>query len=87
MKFFDSQGQKLADPAEEQIEELLAAAPGIDPGRSSRSRSRQTVPQHILERFGTDLTGLRIAVDCANGASRGSRRMHSSGAGRGACHR
>ena len=24
--------------------------------------------EHILEHFGTDLTGLRIAVDCANGA-------------------
>jgi phosphoglucosamine mutase len=26
---------------------------------------------HILERFGADLTGLRIAVDCANGAYAG----------------
>src|SRR4030095_13252018 len=24
--------------------------------------------EHVVERFGTDLTGLRIAVDCANGA-------------------
>src|SRR5260370_845563 len=27
--------------------------------------------QHILERFGSDLSGLRIAVDCANGAYAG----------------
>jgi phosphoglucosamine mutase len=27
--------------------------------------------EHIVERFGTDLTGLRIAVDCANGAYSG----------------
>src|SRR5436309_768664 len=27
--------------------------------------------EHVLERFGTDLSGLRIAVDCANGAYSG----------------
>ncbi len=27
--------------------------------------------EHVVERFGTDLTGLRIAVDCANGAYSG----------------
>jgi phosphoglucosamine mutase len=27
--------------------------------------------EHVLERFGSDLTGLRIAVDCANGAYAG----------------
>src|SRR5712691_7537102 len=33
VKFFDSKGHKLSDASEEQIEELLAAAPGIDMGR------------------------------------------------------
>src|SRR5690349_23375470 len=33
VKFFDAQGHKLADRSEEQIEELLTAAPGIDMGR------------------------------------------------------
>src|SRR5438874_1980654 len=36
VKFFDAQGHKLPDQAEEQIEELLAAAPGIDQGRIER---------------------------------------------------
>src|SRR5262249_21721766 len=27
--------------------------------------------QHILDRFGSDLSGLRVAVDCANGAYSG----------------
>ena len=42
VKFFDSQGHKLSDQAEEQIEELLAAAARRRPGthRARRSRDR-----------------------------------------------
>src|SRR6266849_1133812 len=36
VKFFDSKGRKLDDRSEEQIEELLAAAPGVDQGRIDR---------------------------------------------------
>jgi phosphoglucosamine mutase len=72
VKFFDSHGHKLADAAEEQIEELLAAAPGIDLGRIEHVEiATDSYLDHILERFGTDLSGLRIAVDCANGAYAG----------------
>ena len=48
VKFFDSQGHKLSDAAEEQIEELLAAAPGIDQGsdRARRGRDRLVPAAH-----------------------------------------
>jgi phosphoglucosamine mutase len=72
VKFFDSQGHKLPDSAEEQIEELLAAAPSIDVGRVEHVEiATDSYMEHILERFGSDLAGLRIAVDCANGAYSG----------------
>jgi phosphoglucosamine mutase len=72
VKFFDSQGHKLSDEHEEQIEELLAASPGIDQGRIEHIEvATDSYLQHILERFGSDLSGLRIAVDCANGAYSG----------------
>lgn len=72
VKFFDSHGHKLSDAQEEQIEELLVAAPGIDQGRIGHVEvATDSYLQHILERFGSDLSGLRIAVDCANGAYSG----------------
>src|SRR5262249_2488228 len=72
VKFFDSQGHKLPDAAEEQIEELLAAAPGVDQGRIERVEiATDSYREHVLERFGSDLSGLRIVVDCANGAYSG----------------
>src|SRR5260221_2599090 len=72
VKFFDSQGHKLSDAAEEQIEELLAAAPGIDQGSIDRVEvATDSYQEHIVERFGSDLSGLRIVVDCANGAYSG----------------
>jgi phosphoglucosamine mutase len=72
VKFFDSRGNKLSDASEEQIEELLAAAPGIDQGRIEHVEvATDSYRQHILDRFGSDLSGLRIAVDCANGAYSG----------------
>jgi phosphoglucosamine mutase len=72
VKFFDSQGHKLSDRSEEQIEELLASSPGIDQGRIEHIEvATDSYLQHILDRFGSDLGGLRIAVDCANGAYSG----------------
>ena len=68
VKFFDKDGHKLSDAIEEQIEALLDAdAPGggtID----HVDVAAESYLEHILERFGTDLSGMRIAVDCANGA-------------------
>ncbi|HEU5214528.1 MAG TPA: phosphoglucosamine mutase [Gaiellaceae bacterium] len=71
VKFFDREGRKLTDEAEEEIEALLdAPAPGG--GEISRVEiAADSYLEHVLERFGTDLSGLRIAVDCANGAYAG----------------
>ena len=72
VKFFDGDGHKLSDASEEQIEQLLAAAPGIDQGRIEHvGVATDSYMQHIVERFGSDLNGLRIVVDCANGAYSG----------------
>jgi phosphoglucosamine mutase len=72
VKFFDAQGHKLSDASEEQIEELLAAAPGVDQGLVEHVEvATDSYRQHILDRFGGDLAGLRIVVDCANGAYSG----------------
>jgi phosphoglucosamine mutase len=72
VKFFDAHGHKLSDAQEEQIEELLIASPGIDQGKIQRIEvATDSYLQHILERFGADLGGLRIVVDCANGAYSG----------------
>jgi len=72
VKFFDAQGHKLSDVSEEQIEELLAAAPGIDQGKVEHVEiATDSYLEHTLERFGSDLTGLRVVVDCANGAYAG----------------
>ena len=68
VKLFDRDGAKLTDAVEEEIEALFDEVPwgggGIehDDGVSSRYVER------VLERFGSDLSGLRIGVDCANGA-------------------
>ncbi|HEY1564300.1 MAG TPA: phosphoglucosamine mutase [Gaiellaceae bacterium] len=71
VKFFDRQGRKLTDGAEEEIEALLdAPAPGG--GEIERvDVAAQSYLGRVLERFGADLNGLRIAVDCANGAYAG----------------
>jgi phosphoglucosamine mutase len=72
VKFFDGHGRKLTDRAEEQIEELLTAAPGVDQGRIEHVEiAPDSYLDHILERFGQDLGGLRVVVDCANGAYSG----------------
>ena len=71
VKFFDREGRKLSDGAEEEIEALLDAA---GPGGGSVERVDGMAAgylEHVVERFGSDLTGLRIAVDCANGAYAG----------------
>ncbi len=71
VKFFDSQGRKLTDAAEEEIEALLDA-PGPGGGEIDRvSVATDSYLEHIVERFGSDLSGLRIGVDCANGAYAG----------------
>jgi phosphoglucosamine mutase len=69
VKFFDREGQKLTDASEEEIEALLDEPPRADRGGIDQvGISAESYLEHVLERFGSDLGGLRIAVDCANGA-------------------
>jgi phosphoglucosamine mutase len=68
VKFFDGDGRKLVDDEEEAIEALLDAS---GPGGGSVERVDGLGERYlasIVERFGSDLTGLRLGVDCANGA-------------------
>jgi phosphoglucosamine mutase len=70
IKIFDRDGQKLTDAAEEEIESLLdAVIPGSMAGEIDRvGVANDSYLEHITERFGSDLSRLRIVVDCANGA-------------------
>jgi phosphoglucosamine mutase len=69
VKFFDRDGQKLTDAAEEEIEALLDEPQRAVSGTVDQvGLSADSYLEHVLERFGSDLSGLRIAVDCANGA-------------------
>lgn len=76
VKIFGSQGRKLSDQLEEEVERLIdepgqyqpAAGPAV--GRILRmeqSACREYVA-HVAQTSGS-LAGLRIAVDCANGAA------------------
>src|SRR3954469_4137950 len=69
VKLFTGQGRKLTDAQEEEIEALLGAPGTSGPGRLDRiDVALDSYLDHVVERFGTDLSGLRIGVDCANGA-------------------
>jgi phosphoglucosamine mutase len=70
VKFFRKDGSKLADEDEEAIEALLEEPPSR-PERGQVDNLEVAVDSYldlVLERFGTDLSGLRVGVDCANGA-------------------
>jgi phosphoglucosamine mutase len=72
VKIFDCDGRKLTDAQEEEIEALLDAPPADTQGRVDRvGIALDSYLDHVVERFGTDLSGLRVAVDCANGAYSG----------------
>ena len=72
VKFFDAEGRKLSDASEEEIEALLDAPPAASLGEIDHvGVATDSYLEHIVERFGSDLAGLRIAVDCANGAYSG----------------
>ena len=73
VKFFDRDGHKLSVADEERIEALLDEGGGDVAGGSVEQLegAAESHLEHVLERFGSDLSGLRIAVDSANGAYAG----------------
>ncbi len=72
IKFFGPDGRKLADEAEAGIERLVAAGPGA-PEAVGRVRELENAGDDYLRelasRFELDLSGRRIVLDCANGAT------------------
>ena len=72
VKWFDREGRKLTDAAEEEIEALFDESFGGPAGEIDHvGVATDSYLEHIVERFGSDLTGLSIVVDCANGAYSG----------------
>ncbi len=70
VKLFDRAGRKLTDADEEAIEALIDAPPrDAEHGRiDDLEVAVESYLDLVLDRFGSDLSGLRIGVDCANGA-------------------
>jgi phosphoglucosamine mutase len=71
VKFFGRDGRKLSDEQEERIEQLLDAETRGGGSVDHVDVAADSYLDHIVERFGADLSGMRIAVDCANGAYSG----------------
>jgi phosphoglucosamine mutase len=71
VKFFDRDGQKLTDTQEAEIEALLDEAPTGGGEIDQVGVATDSYLEHVIERFGSDLSGLKIGVDCANGAYAG----------------
>ena len=74
IKFFARGGDKLADSVEAQIEAHLGEPwdrpTGKDVGRIINDDSaKEKYLSHLLSTIKTDLAGLKVVVDCANGAA------------------
>jgi len=68
VKFFRT-GAKLTDEDEEAIEALLEAPAAADEGTVvDVDGAADAYLEYVVERFGSDLAGLRVAVDCSHGA-------------------
>ncbi len=70
VKILSGDGRKLSDEEEAEIEALLDEPPrNPDDGRIDNLEILLgSYVEHVIDRFGSDLAGLRIGVDCANGA-------------------
>jgi phosphoglucosamine mutase len=76
IKFFDASGAKLSDELEERIELELEQPPTTrasrNLGRATRADRSRTLYQEFCASTlptGVDLSGLKIVIDCANGAA------------------
>jgi phosphoglucosamine mutase len=75
IKFFDANGGKLSDELEERIEAELAQPPITRVSRSLGRATRVDDSRTLYQEFcastiepGVDLSGMKIVIDCANGA-------------------
>ncbi|NLT12964.1 MAG: phosphoglucosamine mutase [Clostridiales bacterium] len=80
IKFFDRNGYKLPDSVEDEIESYITGTRPDDKPRLSGHEIGQRLNypnaadcyrEHLLKSSDVDLRGLKIAIDCANGASSG----------------
>ena len=75
IKFFAHGGYKLADAVEDQIEALVntewdrPTGDGVGEINADHAWARDSYISHLVEATGTDLRGMKIAIDCANGAA------------------
>ena len=76
IKWFNSEGFKLSDELEDRIEALIRSGSeqplpiGAEVGRMVEAvRSRQEYIDFLCGACAVDLTGFKVALDCANGAS------------------
>ena len=77
IKFFDGEGYKLPDDMEDEIEAMIKnnmdgvkfpIGPGVGKVKY-RTDAREEYINHARKAVNVDLTGLKIVVDCAEGAS------------------
>lgn len=75
IKFFARGGYKLDDALEDEIESLLGELTDLPTGAAvgrvikGETVADQTYVNHLVDSVATDLSGLRIVVDAANGAA------------------
>ena len=71
IKFFSAQGTKLGDELEARIESLLEEAPSaVEPGRVRElNGGLEDYLRELTAAFPLDLSGRRIVLDCAHGAT------------------
>ena len=77
IKFFNSQGYKLSDELEDQIQNVIESGCEGIPSPSGANLGRKVIEDSALEDYvafakstiNCDLKGMKIALDCANGAS------------------
>ncbi len=77
IKFFDGNGYKLPDSMEDEIEALIKnGMPGVEFPTGSRvgkikyrTDAREEYINHAIQAVPVDLSGMKIVVDCAEGAS------------------
>ena len=77
IKFFNSNGYKLSDEIEDEIQNIIKSgcsavevATGADVGRIKTMRHAEDDYIDYLQSLNkTDISGLKVAIDCANGAA------------------
>ncbi|WP_161882679.1 phosphoglucosamine mutase [Deinococcus alpinitundrae] len=75
IKFFGATGEKLSDILEAEMEAMLsgvadlAPVTGVDMGSVTNYTEAERLYASFLRSHAPDLSGLRIAMDCANGAA------------------